>query len=64
MKVQITVTQVLTYEITTEVEMTKEEYNKYVKTGKYSNKLMYEVSSEITDEHWTATEEKITNISK
>ena len=64
MKVQVTVTQVMTYEITTEVEMTKEQYNAYLKTGKYSNELMYEVSSEINDEHWIATEERITSIEK
>lgn len=64
MKVQVTVTQVLTYEITKEVEMTEKEYKQYIKNGNYSKELLYEVSSDIDDQHWTSTQEFITNIEK
>ena len=64
MKVQVTVTQVLTYEITKEVEMTEKEYKQYIKNGNYSTELLYEVSSDIDDQHWTNTQEFITNIER
>ena len=64
MKVQVTVTQVLTYEITKEVEVTEKEYKQYIKNGKYSQELLHEVSSDIDDQDWRNTEEFITNISK
>lgn len=62
MKVNVTVVQVLRYEITKEVEMSYEEYRRYLKTGEYSNELLYEVSGDIDDVHWTNTEEWISDI--
>ena len=64
MRVQVTVNQILTYEITKEVEMTEKEYKQYIKNGKYNNELLHEVSSDIDYQHWTSTEEFITNIKK
>jgi hypothetical protein len=64
MKVNVTVVELLRYEITKEVEMSYSEYIKYLKTGKYSNELLYEVSGDIDDIHWTDTEEWIENIEK
>ena len=62
MKVNVTVVQVLRYEITKEVEMSYEDYRKYLKAGKYSKELLYEVSGDIDDNHWTNTEEWISDI--
>jgi len=62
MKVNVTVTEVITYQITKEVEMTKKEYQQYLKTGKYNIELEHEVSSYIDDEHWVNTESRIDNI--
>lgn len=68
MKVQVTLREVLTYEITKEVELTKEEYNTYVKYGKLPIKKQTEVehdlSSDVCDEHWIITEHEIVNIEK
>ena len=41
MKVNVTVVQVLRYEITKEVEMSYEDYRRYLKAGKYSKELLY-----------------------
>ena len=64
MKVKVTVTQVLTYEITKEVEMTEKEYKQYIKNEKYNKELLHEVGSDIDDQHWINTSEFITNIEK
>ena len=64
MKVKVTVEQVLRFEITKEVEMSYQDYNRYLKTGKYSNELLYEVSGYIDDIHWTNTNEWISDIEK
>jgi hypothetical protein len=64
MKVQVKVTQILTYEITKEVEMTEKEYKQYIKNGRYSKELLHEISSDIDDQHWTNTQEFITDIEK
>lgn len=64
MKVQVTVTEVLTYQITKEVEMTEKEYKEYVKNNKYNKELLNEISSDIDDEHWVLTESFITNMEK
>jgi hypothetical protein len=64
MKVNVSVVQVLRYEITKEVEMSYEDYRRYLKTGKYSNELLYEVSGDIDDIHWVETDEWISDIEK
>jgi|LakMenEpi03Aug12_release.lakeMendotaPanAssembly.Ray.scaffolds.fasta_scaffold3518731_1 hypothetical protein len=64
MKVNVSVVQVLRYEITKEVEMSYEDYRRYLKTGKYSNELLYEVSGDIDDIHWVETEDWISDIEK
>jgi hypothetical protein len=64
MKVNVTVVQVLRFEITKEVEMSYSEYRSYLKNGNYSKDLMYEVSGDIDDIHWVGTEEWISDIEK
>ena len=64
MKVNVTVEQVIRFEITKEVEMSYEDYRRYLKTGKYSNELLYEISGDIDDIHWTNTNEWISDIEK
>ena len=68
MKVSVTLKEVLTYEHTKEVEMTKAEYNHYLKTGKLPEKtdtsLQHELSGEIDNEHWIETEHYIINVEK
>lgn len=64
MKVNITVVQTLRYELTKEVEMPYKDYVKYIKTGKYDNDLMYEISGDIDDSDWVETQEWIDSIEK
>jgi len=68
MKVAITLTEILTYEITKEVELTSTEYATYIKTGNLPTQndieLQHELSSEVEDFHHTSTEHYISNIQK
>ena len=66
MKVSVTLREQLTYEITQEFELTKSEYNTYLKTGRLPlNKhkdIEHELSSNVDDSHWIITEHEISNI--
>ena len=66
MKVSVTLREVLTYEITQEFELTKSEYNTYLKTGRLPlNKhrdIEDELSSNVEDIHWILTEHEIYDI--
>lgn len=62
MKVNVSVVQILRFEITKEVEMSFKDYRKYLKTGEYSDDLLYEVSGDIDDNNWTETDEWINDI--
>lgn len=68
MTVSVTLKEVVTYEITKEVELSSTEYATYIKTGKLPYKkdteLTHDLSSEVDDEHWTETEHYITDITK
>jgi hypothetical protein len=64
MKVNVTVVQILRYEISKEVEMSYEDYRRYLKNGQYRKELLYEVSGDIDDSNWTNTEEWISDIEK
>jgi len=68
MKVAITLTEVITYEITKEIEITTADYETYIKTGKLPNKKDFDVncelSGDIDDEHHIETEHWIDNIEK
>ncbi|MDB4246013.1 hypothetical protein N9824_00550 [bacterium] len=68
MKVSITLTEVITYEITKELDLTSTEYATYIKTGKLPSKkdteLQHELSSEVDDIHHVETEHRISNIDK
>ena len=68
MKVSVTLKEVVTYEITKEVELSPTEYAIYIKTGKLPYKkdteLNHDLSSEVDDEHWIETEHYITDITK
>jgi hypothetical protein len=60
MKVSVTLTEVMTYEITKEVEISKEEYKYYLKNGHLPFDAEFDVksdlSSDIDDEHWVGGE--------
>jgi hypothetical protein len=62
MKVLVSVTEVLTYKIEKEVEMTKKDYLHYVKTGKYNPEIEHQVTSDIDAEHWVETKSWIDDI--
>jgi hypothetical protein len=62
MKVLVSVTEVITYEIQKEIEMTKKEYLNYLKTGKYNPEIEHEVTSDIDAEHWVNTKSWIDDI--
>ena len=68
MKVSVTLTEVLTYKITKEVEMSSTDYATYIRTGKLPSNtetnLQHDLSSEVDDEHWVETEHCITDITK
>lgn len=46
MQVQITYTETQYYVVTRNVEMTEKEYAEYLKTGKYNQDIINEMSSE------------------
>ncbi len=68
MKVSVTLTETVTYEITKELELTPAQYATYCKTGKLPNakatEIEHELSSLVDDEHHNTTEIEITNIEK
>lgn len=64
MKVKITQTEVQYFEITKEIEITKEEYKVYLKSGVVSKYIINELCSETGNKHWIATEITNTTISK
>ena len=65
MKVSVTLTETITYEITKEVEISKSDYNYYLKYGVLPNKdVEHDLSSNVDDEHWVCTEDCITDIQK
>jgi len=65
MKVAVTLTETLTYEITKEVEISAKDYNYYLKNGHLPTEdVEWELSSDIEAEHHTATEHYITGIEK
>jgi hypothetical protein len=56
MKVAITYKEVQYFERTVEVEMTKTEYNAYLKLSKLQQEQKYDLCSGTDVEHWVATE--------
>jgi hypothetical protein len=62
MKVLVSVTEVITYEIQKEIEMTKKEYLNYLKTGKYNPEIEHEITSDIDAEHCVQTKSWIDDI--
>jgi len=56
MKVAITYKEVQYFERTVEVEMTKREYNAYIKLSKWEQDQKYDLCSDTSVEHWVATE--------
>lgn len=68
MTVSVTLKEVVTYEITKEVELSSTEYATYIKTGKLPYKkdteLNHDLSSDVEDTHWTETQHYITDITK
>jgi ribosomal protein S16 len=65
MKVSVTLTETLTYEITKEVEISKEDYKYYLKNGVLpTNDVEHDLSSDVDDEHHILTEHYITDIEK
>ena len=68
MKVSVTLTEVVTYQITKEVEMSSTDYATYMRTGKLPNNtetnLEHNLSSEIDDEHHMETEHYIKYVEK
>ena len=68
MKVSVTLTETVTYEITKELELTPAQYATYCKTGKLPNnkatEIEHELSGLVDDEHWITTEDNITHIEK
>ena len=68
MKVSVTSTEVLTYKITKEVEMSSTDYATYMRTGKLPSNtetnLQHDLSSEIDDVNWVETEHYINYVEK
>ncbi len=68
MKVSVTLKEIVTYEITKEVELSATDYATYIRTGNLPSKkdveLNHELSSEVDDIHWKTTEHYITDITK
>ena len=68
MKVSVTLTEVLTYQITKEVEMSSTDYATYMRTGKLPSNtetnLEHDLSSEVDDEHHIETKHYINYIEK
>jgi hypothetical protein len=68
MKVSVTLTEVLTYKITKEVEISSTDYATYIRTGKLPSNtetnLEHDLSSEVDDKHWVETEHYINYIEK
>ena len=68
MKVSVTLTEVLTYKITKEVEMSSTDYATYMRTGKLPSNtdtnLQHDLSSEVNYEHWIETEHYIDYVEK
>lgn len=56
MKVVITYREVLRFEQVIEVEMTKAEYNQYLKMSEHEKSEKYDLCSSTCDEHHIATE--------
>ena len=63
MKLQVKLTETLTYEITKEVEISKKYYKYYLKNGNLpTNDLEFELSGEVDDEHHISTEHYISDL--
>jgi hypothetical protein len=56
MKVLITYTERVTRELVREVEMTKKEYNEYLKMSTFDQEQKYSLCAECSDEHFTNLE--------
>ena len=56
MKVLITYTERVTRELKKEVEMTKKEYNEYLKMSFHEQEQKYDLCSQCSDEHFTSLE--------
>ncbi len=52
MKVLITYTERVTRELKKEVEMTKKEYNEYLKMSMFDQEQKYSLCAECSDEHF------------
>ena len=52
MKVLITYTEKITRELVKEVEMTKKEYNEYLKMSTFDQEQKYSLCAECSDEHF------------
>ena len=68
MKVQVTLIERLTYQITKEIELSPIEYARYIRNGKLSDKketeIQHDLSGEVDNEHWIETENWISDIEK
>ena len=68
MKVSVTLTEVVTYKITKEVEMSSTDYATYMRTGKLPSNtetnLEHDLSNDVDDVDWVETEHYITDITK
>jgi hypothetical protein len=56
MKILITYTERVTRELVREVEMTKKEYNEYLKMSTFDQEQKYSLCAECSDEHFTNLE--------
>jgi len=56
MKVLITYTERITRTLEKEVEMTKSEYNKYLKLSNFDKEQKYNLCAECSDEHFVELE--------
>ena len=56
MKVLITYTERITRTLEKEVEMTKEEYNQYLKLSNFEKEQKYDLCAECSDEHFVELE--------
>jgi len=68
MKVSVTLTEVVTYKITKEVEISSTDYATYMRTGKLPSNtetnLEHDLSNDVDDVDWVETEHYITDITK
>jgi hypothetical protein len=59
MKVLITYTETITRELVQEVEMTRAEYNKYLKMSNFEKEQEYDLCARCSDEHFVDLDYRI-----